>query len=382
MTDQHRVKRRIRNASAAALVTVLAVTTAACQSDKPKASPAPAGQSSGASNKDSVDIGDVQNFLSQVPNWSADDWKKWAAKNGFKPEDIAKIKDFWDKKKPSDPTKSTEITPDAPSIKDLTLPTPVKAKAQPHPYSADTAVIGKVFFQAPDGPMVCSGTVVSDPAHPGKSNLVWTAGHCVHDGKGGDFFTNWMFAPGYNRSGVTSNGKKPEITWAQAAPMGRWLATDMLIMPQWAKEGTKVGTAAMQFDFAVVRVAALDGSDRSLEETVGSSVPIWFGAKPDEITSPSGYGYPGAAPYNGEELEHCDAPKLSPFVFDRSRPPMLAMGCTMTGGSSGGGWLTRQNGKTMLFSNVSIGDHVNDWQAGPTLGPEAKKMFDAFVAKK
>ncbi|MEU5387948.1 MULTISPECIES: trypsin-like serine peptidase [Kitasatospora] len=382
MTDQHRIARRVRSAAAAALVTVLAVTTAAC-SQKPVPSPPPV-KSSASGSKDSVDIGDLQNFLSQAPNWNADDWKKWASKNGFKPEDIEAIKSFWNKKKPADPKKTTSIAPDekAPSIRDVVFPSVVQAKAQPHPYGADTAVIGKIFFESDEGTAVCSGTVVADPGNPGRSNLVWTAAHCAHGGKGKGYFTKLMFAPSYNRTGVTSNGKGQNATWEEVAPLGRWLATDMLVMPQWTQEGNLVGTAANQFDFAVIRVASLDGSNISLEETVGSSVPILFNAKPEDITAPKAYGYPAGKPYDGEELEHCDSTaKLTPFVFDRSRPPMLAIGCSMTGGSSGGGWITRQNGKPVLFSNVSIGDNGNRWQAGPTLGPDAKKMFDAFLAK-
>ncbi|RAJ35955.1 hypothetical protein K353_04929 [Kitasatospora sp. SolWspMP-SS2h] len=381
MTDQHRTARRVRNAAAAALVAVLAVTTAGCSQ---KALPSPPPAKSSSASKESVDIGALQNFLSRVPNWSSDDWKEWASKNGFKPEDIEAIRSFWDTKKPADPKKTTVITPDekAPSIRDVVFPPTVPAKAQPHPYAADTAVIGKIFFETDEGQAVCSGTVVSDPNNPGKSNLVWTAAHCAHGGKGKGYFTKVMFAPGYNRTGVTSNGKGRDATWEQVAPLGRWLATGMLVMPQWTQEGSMVGTAANQFDFAVIRVASLDGSDVSLEETVGGSVPILFNAKPEDLTAPRAYGYPAGKPYDGEELEHCDsAAKPSPFVFDRSRPPMLAIGCSMTGGSSGGGWLTRQGGRTMLFSNVSIGDNANHWQAGPTLGPDAKKMFDAFLVK-
>ncbi|GLW55922.1 trypsin-like serine peptidase [Kitasatospora phosalacinea] len=380
MTDQHRAARRIRSAAAAALVAVLAVGTAACSKD---ADPTPVAQPASGSTGDSVDIADVQNFLSQVPNWSADDWQKWAAKNGFKPEDIKAIKGFWDTKKPSDPRGGDSVKPDkqAPSFREFTLPARIAARPQAHPYSADTAVIGRLLFVNAEGEEhSCSGTVVSDPKNPGKSNLVWTAGHCVHGGKGSDYVQKMMFIPAYNRSGATSHGKSID-SWEEVAPLGRWAADAMLTMPQWMQEGTHVGNQASQFDFAVVQVSPLDGS-RSLEETVGSSVPILFNAKPTDITAPKAYGYPADPPFDGEELEHCDSNvKLAPFAFLASRPPMLAIGCTMTGGSSGGGWLTKQNGRTVLFSNVSIGDDEAGWQAGPTLGAEAKKMFDAFVAQ-
>ncbi|MFJ1795963.1 trypsin-like serine peptidase [Kitasatospora griseola] len=380
MTTQHRTARRVRAAAAAALVTVLAVTTAACQSQGPKPNPAPPGSSGAA--KPGVDVKDIQSALAKVSSWTADDWADWAEKNGFKPEDLQAIKAFWDRGRLSG-AKGVDIEkPDTkkwPSMADVNFPKAIAAKPQPHPYSADTAVVGKIFIQTPEGEGQCSGTVVSDPAHPGKSNLVWTAAHCAHGGKGKDYFQKMAFVPAYNKSGASSKGK--DATLEQVAPLGVWAARGMLVMPQWLQKEGEHGSSASQFDFAVVRVAASDGSKRSLEETVGGSMPIWFGAQPGDIASPSSYGYPAADPFDGEELEHCDsALKPTPFVFDASRPPMLAIGCTMTGGSSGGGWFTKHDGKTVLFSDNSIGN--DSWMAGPNLGPDAKRMFDAFVQGK
>ncbi|MFD7644887.1 trypsin-like serine peptidase [Kitasatospora sp. NPDC059795] len=383
MTTQHRTAaRRVRTIAAAALVTVLAVTTAACQSSsKPNAAPPATGAS-----KPGVDVKDIQNTLAKVSSWTADDWSDWASKNGFKPEDLEKIKSFWDGKKLSGAQGVKVDKPDTkqfPSIADVVFPKTIPAKAQPHPYSADSAVVGKIYFESPEGGMVCSGTVVSDPSHPGKSNLVWTAAHCVHGGKNADYYQKLIFVPGYNKSGASSNGKVKSATREQRAPMGVWAARSLYVMPQWTtqKEG-HTGSAISQFDFAVIRVASEDGSTtRSLEETVGGSVPIWFGAQPGEIASASSWGYPAGPPFDGEELEHCDSSlKPTPFVFDSSRPPMLAIGCDMTGGSSGGGWFTKHDGRTMLFSDNSFGDDT--WMAGPNLGSDAKKMFDAFLQAK
>ncbi|MFD8482666.1 trypsin-like serine peptidase [Kitasatospora sp. NPDC059673] len=383
MTSQHRTARRVRSAAAAALVTVLAVTTAACQSQSKTANAAP--PASNSSGQPGVDVKDIQGALAKVSSWSASDWADWASKNGFKPEDLEAIKAFWDQKKVSGAQGVKVDKPNTkqwPSLANVVFPKTIPAKAQPHPYSADTAVVGKILFESPEGGMVCSGTVVSDPSHPGKSNLVWTAAHCVHGGKGGDYYKKLVFVPSYNKSGAASNGKGKSATREQIAPLGVWAARSLYVMPQWTtqKEGHS-GSAISQFDFAVVRVASQDGSSRSLEETVGGSMPIWFGAQPGEITSASSYGYPADEPFDGQELEHCDsAVKPTPFVFDSSRPPMLAIGCDMTGGASGGGWFTKHDGKTVLFSDNSIGDDT--WMAGPNLGPDAKRMFEAFLQDK
>ncbi|MEV4559761.1 hypothetical protein AB0K51_22575 [Kitasatospora sp. NPDC049285] len=382
-TTTHRTPRRGRAAAAAALVTVLALTATACQNDDPK----PGVAASGTASKPSIDLKDIQDALAKVASWTADDWADWASKHGFKPEDVAALKDFWDQGKLNSakgvkPKEANVAQAKTPTRAEVVFPNAIPAKAQPHPYNPDTAVVGKIFMQiAADSYAECSGTVVADPQHPGKSNLVWTAAHCVHEGKGGDYFKKISFVPAYNKAGAASNGRKG--TFEQVAPLGVWAARNIYVMPQWGAEGGEKGGPASQFDFAVIRVVNQNGGSKSLEETVGGAVPIWFGAQPDQITTPSAYGYPADDPFDGQELEHCDsAAKPTPYVYDASRPPMLSIGCTMTGGSSGGGWFTRHDGKLALFSNTSVGNTPTSMLAGPNLGQDAKRMFDAFLQSK
>jgi V8-like Glu-specific endopeptidase len=63
---------------------------------------------------------------------------------------------------------------------------------------------GKVFFVDPvDGRnYVCSGGTVSS----GKKRLVFTAGHCVHGGKGKQWMANWVFEPGFQNGNPGSRG--------------------------------------------------------------------------------------------------------------------------------------------------------------------------------
>ena len=59
---------------------------------------------------------------------------------------------------------------------------------------------GKVFFSAPDGDYVCSGTAVSSR----NESVVWTAGHCAANPGAKSFYNDhWIFVPGYD------NGKAP-----------------------------------------------------------------------------------------------------------------------------------------------------------------------------
>ncbi|MFJ9950486.1 trypsin-like serine peptidase [Kitasatospora sp. NPDC091207] len=267
------------------------------------------------------------------------------------------------------------------------LPKTVNAQPLQHPYTK-LAVHGKLFADAPgSGPAAaaglnhaqCSATVVADPAHPGKSNLVWTAGHCVHQGKGGSFYSNITFIPAFNSNAALSGGKQADES--QYAPFGIWGATQAVTSPQWKAEGGKTGDAATHYDFAIVRVKPADGA-KSLEETVGGAVPVWFNAPRDQL-SISEYGYPAAPPYDGMELNRCESGKPGRLSYEPTRPPMMVIGCTMTAGSSGGGWLAVKDGKPALVSNVSVGKHTGDpmYQAGPYLDDVAAGAYD-FLSKK
>ncbi|WP_033819019.1 serine protease [Kitasatospora sp. MBT63] len=370
-------------AASAALLTVLALTATACEDDAaPKAAPpaaAPASAAASGSAKPGLKLPDS---LKDLKNWSADDLANWAKEHGFKPE---VLKGYWDQvrmeaAKGVKPKEANIAAAKSPSRSEVQLPPAIPAAAEKHPYSPGTAVVGKIFMSvSPTADAECSGTVVADPARPGRSNLVWTAAHCVHEGKGGSWFKKISFVPSYNRAGAASGGRK--ATLSQLAPYGVWTVESGLTGPGWSEEGDERGGPASQYDFAVVRVRNEDGDGRSLEETIGGSVPVWFNAPADQVTAASAYGYPADAPFDGLELEHCDSRvKLTPYVYDAARPPMNAMGCTMTGGASGGGWFAQRGGRPALISNTSVGNDAGTFLAGPTLGSEAEKVF-TYVSK-
>ncbi|MER8186197.1 hypothetical protein [Kitasatospora sp. NPDC094015] len=365
-------------AAAAALLTVLALAATGCNDDTaPQAAPPPSpAVASGSAGKGGIKLPDS---LKDLKNWSADDLANWAKEHGFKPE---VLKGYWDQvrmetAKGVRPKEANIATAKSPSRSEVQLPPAIPAAAEKHPYSPGTAVVGKIFLSVgPNSDAECSGTVVTDPANPGRSNLVWTAAHCVHEGKDGSWFKKISFVPSYNRTGAASGGRR--ATLEQLAPYGVWTMDAGYVSPQWVQEGSEKGGPASQFDFAVFHVHSED-SARSLEETVGGSVPVWFNAPTATIGAVSAYGYPAEAPFDGRELEHCDSRiKLTPYVYDAERPPMNAMGCTMTGGSSGGGWFAQRDGRPALISNTSVGNDQATFLAGPTLGADAQKGFEYF----
>ncbi|MFD0400270.1 trypsin-like serine peptidase [Kitasatospora sp. NPDC127121] len=408
MSPMYRPSRAVLGASVAAL-TVLAATACGPDNSDPvvarTTAPTVAAGATGKPGAAPIKLPTAE----ELKTWKFEDWDKWAQQNVIAPA----VKGYWTlqrilnaKPKPMpqpqpDPTQPpaqpTGAAPAQPTSKPATpapaqpttaqppstgdaLPTVIEAKPTQHPFAKNLHVNGKLFFKDGNEDYVCSGTVVSDPANPGKSNLVWTASHCLNGGKGGQYYTNISFAPAYNSNGLLSGGKQANET--DAEPYGEWGATAGMVSPQWSAEADpEHGGPWSQYDFGIIKVANPGGNGKSLEETVGGSVPIWFNAPREQFNSVSAYGYPAGKPFDGVELDHCDSGKPAKKTGDPSRPAMLMIGCNMTGGSSGGGWVATKDGKPALVSDTSIGNGASTWEAGPYLDDVAARMFDYFSKK-
>ncbi|MGW3686642.1 trypsin-like serine peptidase [Streptomyces sp. NPDC005125] len=377
----------------AAATAVLALTATACGPSEEKASTEPS-SSADQSSDDKIAIpDDLKDRLKErgidLDQWRGGEWKNWdkdkwlrEAKDFVNPI----IEDLWDPERMRDADKAPEqpvdndISGDA-GVTDPT-PAPVQATNAQTPYHDSAAESGKLFFDGPEGSMVCSATVVKDPAHPGKSNMVWTAGHCVHAGKKGGWYRNIAFVPSYNNSGLSiaelQNAPKEQI-----APYGVWWGQWAQTSDQWIAEGGPTGGQGAPYDFAVLHVAPEKGATgKSLEETVGAALPVDFNVPAvPRIDSMTATGFPAAPPYDGQKLLQCKD-KPGRFSLTKEDPTMYRVGCTMTGGSSGGGWVAAgQDGKPALVSNTSIGPVTAGWLAGPRLGKEAKGVYDAVSRK-
>ncbi|MFF4363021.1 trypsin-like serine peptidase [Streptomyces sp. NPDC001604] len=383
--------------AAVALASALALTATACNSGDDKAG----GQASASASASDTGSGDgkikipddIKNKLKEhgfdIDKWKHGAWKNWNKDDWLREADEfinPIIKGLWNPdrmRKANDPDKGVDEN-DLSGDQGVTDPTPapVDAKAVAPTYHANAAASGKVFFDSPEGTMVCSATVVEDPAHPGKSNLVWTAGHCVHAGRKGGWYRNIAFVPSYNNAG-RSAAQLQNATREEAAPYGVWWGDWAQTSQQWIEKGGETGGDGASYDYAVIHVTPEKGGNgKSLEETVGSALPVDFNAPAvPKVSSITATGYPAAPPFDGQRMFQCtDRPgRLS---INASDPTMYRIGCTMTGGSSGGGWVaTGSDGKPALVSNTSIGPVTSGWLAGPRLGAVAKGVYDS-VSKK
>ncbi|MFD5779904.1 trypsin-like serine peptidase [Streptomyces sp. NPDC126933] len=378
---------------AVSVAAALALTATACGPGDDNAS-AQASETAGGSSDGKITIpDDLKDRLKDrgidLDKWRGGEWKNWDKDTWLREaRDFVNpiIEGLWDQdrmrdaEEPDKPVDEQDISGDE-GVTDPT-PQPVDAQAVKTPYGDNVAEAGKLFFDGPEGSMVCSATVIKDPAHPGKSNMVWTAGHCVHAGKSGGWYRNLAFVPSYNNGGL-SMAELESATKEQAAPHGVWWADWGQTSEQWISQGASTGGQGAPYDFAVIHVTPEKGSGgKSLEETVGSALPVDFNAPATaEIAAMTATGYPAAPPYEGQKLFQCqDKPgRLSLTAED---PTMYRIGCTMTGGSSGGGWVANgRDGKPALVSNTSIGPVTAGWLAGPRLGDVAKGLYDGVSEK-
>ncbi|KRV51464.1 hypothetical protein AQ490_01530 [Wenjunlia vitaminophila] len=375
-----------RLAAVCGVVTALLVATACGPEDDSAGSDTSGGASASKDAKEDFKLPDgLPTTLDQLKDWRWDDWEGWAkeaAQDAFK---NPLVKDLWDAARMQQAVPldmEFDLKDGGGDGQDTTdpVPDPVEAQRVETPYTDHAAPIGKIFFDTPDSPAVCSGTVIKDPAHPGKSNLVWTAGHCVHGGTEGGWYRNIQFVPAYNNKGQDPINN--EVTEDDLSPYGAYWAEWVQTSDQWIEQGASTGGAGASYDYAVLKVVPVNGSNKSLEETVGNALPVWFDAPWDSLRKGvTAYGYPAAPPFDGQIMHRCDdtGTKLS---LDESAPTMVRIGCTMTGGSSGGGWVTLgEDGKPALVSNTSIGPNDNTWLAGPYLGEVAQGVYQEISDK-
>ena len=252
---------------------------------------------------------------------------------------------------------ASATTPDE-SARSTTVP-----PGDPIPYTSgritDTEVFpdvthGKLFGRIPGlGTFSCSGTVVGSDTQ----DVVWTAGHCVTRGNGGGFFRDFLFVPGYD-DGV--------------APEGEWVAEYAGTSSQWKNNRD------MRYDVAALTMAP-NASDEEIQEVVGAR-GISFNQDPDQTYR--SLGYPVMAPTHGRYMIFCDS-ELGYLDFSAVPAPM-AIGCDMTGGSSGGGWIVEDEttGEGFVHSVNSYGyetggNGYEDTMFGPQQGNVAAAVHEA-----
>ena len=225
---------------------------------------------------------------------------------------------------------------------------------------------GKVYFSMRGQSWVCSGSVVND--HRSDASIVLTAGHCAYDEAARKFATNWVFIPEYDT--------KPTLTDCQNTTWGCWTADALVVHQGFATAGSFNTQATLHdFAFAVVGEGGTSGTAQ-LDATVGS-FPISFSGV-SAGNRLAAFGYPAAGKYRGNDLVYCAG---NIFNDNLNGNGTWGMACGMTGGSSGGPWLSAFNettGNTGTLSSLnSYGYSGVRNMYGPKFNDNTADVFDA-----
>lgn len=207
---------------------------------------------------------------------------------------------------------------------------------------------GRVFFTNSSGVgYSCSGSTVNSD---GK-NLVFTAGHCVNPGNGGQWHSNWVFIPRYN------NGN---------APYGVWSARQLWSWTSWTQSGNR----AYDFGAAVLNT---NGSGQRVVNVVGGQGIEWNYPLVQFIYQ---FGYPVNTPFNGGSLQYCTGNTFNDGGF-------VGINCNMTEGASGGPWLDEFGGTYGYLDSVNSWVFWNangvryKWN-GPYFGNEVRDLYNTI----
>ena len=231
---------------------------------------------------------------------------------------------------------------------------------------------GRVLFTLGGVDYICSGSVVTE-SNSARS-IVLTAGHCASENDGETVATNWMFIPSFDTA--------PSYTCAQTT-YGCWVA-DAIFGDDAFLDAGGFNDQAVQHDwaFAVVSTGGKTAtSTAQLDSTVGVKFPIAFSGVNAGDTL-SAFGYPAAGRYKGKDLTFC----RGPIGQDPGAQNLTwSMPCNMTGGSSGGPWVSTSNtttyaqGVTTLRSLNSYGYSGDSHMYGPKFNANAQAVYNAAV---
>ncbi|MEH0935424.1 trypsin-like serine peptidase [Micromonospora psammae] len=211
----------------------------------------------------------------------------------------------------------------------------------------ESQTVGKVYFTTPNGGTAsCSASTTAS----GKRRLVVTAGHCVHQGRGGQWYGNWQFVPRY-RSGVR--------------PFGTFVAYQLTARTAW------INNSSHDEDMGIAIMHNGGSYGLKVVDTVGGNGLRWnWGYNVPLVTA---LGYPSNLG-GGESQQYCQSGTW------HAGGQQIRMWCNMTYGSSGGPWLQEyndQNGLGYINSVVSHGDNPGNGQFdGPYFDNDIKSLYD------
>jgi V8-like Glu-specific endopeptidase len=182
--------------------------------------------------------------------------------------------------------------------------------------------VGALFEQDASGNHFCTASVVASPGQ----DLLITAAHCIHGGKGGTYHTNIVFIPDY-RDGTT--------------PFGVWTPQRLLVAPQWASSSDP--------DYDVGFVTLQPRGGQNIQQLLGAS-HLAFDPGYQHLVRVT--GYPDSA----------NVPIACVNWTSRQSATQLRFECSgYTGGTSGSPWVTRFDSRSRTGTIMGV---IGGYQQG------------------
>ena len=210
------------------------------------------------------------------------------------------------------------------------------------------STLGKLFFSDGIFNYVCSGAAVVCNG----LNLVMTAGHCCAAGDGATWYDDFLFVPAC--FGANCNTNAPGT-----APFGVWDWESVTVPTAWFSSGD------LARDVCFLKTAP-NGSLQELQSVTGSLGFAWNQPQPIHYTTT---GWPAAPPFGGGNLVF----ELgSTADLDGSESPnTVGVGSSLTGGSSGGGWIKdyKQIGTALYWNGLNSYKYTSPAQPDEMYGP-------------
>jgi hypothetical protein len=202
---------------------------------------------------------------------------------------------------------------------------------------------GKLFFSMGGGNFACSATVI------GRSTIA-TAGHCVHQGAGGNFGSNWLFCPSYYNGGPGGAG-------IPHPSRGCWSGSSAQTSLPW------ITSSDPDYDYACI-VLATTGT--VVADKVGN-VTGWSGRAWNWVDAPEMvFGYPQGPPFTGQIIQQVASVDWYDWDFVAGGQVSKIIGSDLTDGANGGGWFIGWRHPSVEFPDTD-GNPVTD--TGGTGGP-------------
>ena len=208
---------------------------------------------------------------------------------------------------------------------------------------------GKVYFTMMGRNYVCSASVIGE-------NTIWTAGHCVSNGRG-QFHSNWIFIPGFDN-------------YTTIFP-GPWFVSSYVAPVEWTR------SADLTYDYAIVGVWSPNPviGSKTIRQYTGALGFAWNMPRAQKWTL---LGYPMVT-FNGANMVYSKSTHWTDNPL--YNPASVGVGSTINSGGSGGPWILNfQRGQVgqvnYLNGENSYINGTADEVFSPYFDDRAKQLWD------